>query len=121
MKPVFISIILCFVAFQHQGFAQIKKDSLLGQWKLVQIIGKQIGDGELQKRYLFTVDSFFYTSRKKNLSGAYTLNSDIGKLSWFTQDGSEPMIIFFKHLSDGRMEMWRENSDDARGILEKIR
>jgi hypothetical protein len=121
MKPLFLSIILCFVAFQHQGFAQIKKDSLLGQWKLVQIIGKHIGDGELQKRYLFTVDSFFYTSRKKNLSGAYSLKGDTGKLSWFTQEGNEPMIILLKHLPDGRMEIWRENSDDDRGILEKIR
>ncbi len=121
MKLLSLFIFLCLVGLQQQGIAQIKNDSLLGRWKLVQLIGKQIGEGELQKRYLFTVDSFFYTSRKKNLSGAYTLNSDTGKLSWHTQDGNEPMILFFKQLPDGRMEMWRENSDEPRGILEKIR
>jgi hypothetical protein len=121
MKPLIIFIVLCFVGFNQQGFAQIKKDSLVGQWKLVELIGKQISEGELQKRYRFTADTFYYTSRKKNLTGSYTLKPATGQLTWVISGLDAPMFLIIKQLPDGRMEMSNEKTDEAMGILEKIR
>jgi len=116
----FYLLVFSMLLFNLKANAQVPRDSIIGNWRLVALQGKQISENELLKKYSFlSSGEFTYFSSLKSIKGKYTLEPQTGKMSWVTESG-ETIWFELKLETDGNLIFKQTNHTGAPGILNRI-
>lgn len=97
--------------------AQIKKEQLIGNWKLVELIDKNISENEKLKRYTFTTDSLIYSSPRRNVKGSYKLAPQTGLLNWYATGTESAITLTIKYIDTNTIHMGQAGG--ATGVLKR--
>lgn len=114
-------IIAYLLLFGTSGLmAQVNQQQLLGEWRLDAMLGKQITANEKQKRYIFTPDSIFYTSIRKNAKAPYTLQPQTGQCLWYIPELPKPLAFSVKYLHADTLQLWEQGENPIIGVMVRI-
>ncbi|GAB1462947.1 hypothetical protein [Pedobacter sp.] len=100
--------------------AQVKKQELVGEWQLVELIDKQISENEKLKRYTYTTDSLIYNSPRRNVKGTYKVNEQSGQCFWYIAGSEQPISLMLKKINKDTLHLWQTEGLQTVGVLKRI-
>ncbi|MEE1885422.1 hypothetical protein [Pedobacter flavus] len=112
---------ITFLIFCFSANAQVKKESIIGKWKLVGLIDKEISENERLKQYHFTNDSLIYYNVKNIVRGKYLLNEKNGNIDWFISNPNQTLTLTVEPQNNGQLYLWMTKGVTTIGILEKVK
>lgn len=114
MKQFFLVIL--FWILSNGLSAQITSEFLRGEWGLDSIVGKKISATEKKKRYVFTNDSLYYYSERRDIIGSYQLDNNGQVLLWTIKGVEKPLTFRLSYKHQDSIHLI-DNANSSTGIL----